>query len=71
MYNRLKSALSLLQLYLTGAVYSLDGADCLKDTMQTCVEIDNKVRVKYTYIYITVQMFVVSKTFLIRKDALN
>ncbi|XP_051748577.1 hydroxymethylbilane synthase a isoform X1 [Ctenopharyngodon idella] len=30
-------------LYLTGAVYSLDGADCLKDTMQTCVEIDNKV----------------------------
>ncbi len=38
------------QLYLTGAVYSLDGADCLKDTMQTVVEIDNKVRVKYTYI---------------------
>ncbi|KTF75681.1 hypothetical protein cypCar_00032987, partial [Cyprinus carpio] len=37
-------------LYLTGAVYSLDGADCLKDTMQTVVEIDNKVRVKYTYI---------------------
>ncbi|ROI27785.1 Porphobilinogen deaminase, partial [Anabarilius grahami] len=31
------------KLYLTGAVYSLDGADCLKDTMQTCVEIDNKV----------------------------
>uniref|UniRef100_A0A8C2KMT5 Porphobilinogen deaminase n=1 Tax=Cyprinus carpio TaxID=7962 RepID=A0A8C2KMT5_CYPCA len=31
-------------LYLTGAVYSLDGADCLKDTMQTVVEIDNKVR---------------------------
>uniref|UniRef100_A0A673L5W3 hydroxymethylbilane synthase n=1 Tax=Sinocyclocheilus rhinocerous TaxID=307959 RepID=A0A673L5W3_9TELE len=30
-------------LYLTGAVYSLDGADCLKDTMQTVVEIDNKV----------------------------
>lgn len=30
-------------LYLTGAVYSLDGADCLKDTMQTCVELDNKV----------------------------
>uniref|UniRef100_A0A673J8W5 hydroxymethylbilane synthase n=1 Tax=Sinocyclocheilus rhinocerous TaxID=307959 RepID=A0A673J8W5_9TELE len=30
-------------LYFTGAVYSLDGADCLKDTMQTVVEIDNKV----------------------------
>uniref|UniRef100_A0A671QTE5 Porphobilinogen deaminase n=1 Tax=Sinocyclocheilus anshuiensis TaxID=1608454 RepID=A0A671QTE5_9TELE len=27
-------------LYFTGAVYSLDGADCLKDTMQTVVEID-------------------------------
>ncbi len=39
------------QLYLTGAVYSLDGADCLKDTMQTDVEIDNKVRVKYTYMW--------------------
>lgn len=25
------------QLYLTGAVYSLDGSDCLKDTMQTNV----------------------------------
>ncbi|XP_043936879.1 porphobilinogen deaminase isoform X2 [Protopterus annectens] len=25
------------QLYLTGAVYSLDGSDCLKDTMQTSV----------------------------------
>uniref|UniRef100_A0A8B9HM09 hydroxymethylbilane synthase n=1 Tax=Astyanax mexicanus TaxID=7994 RepID=A0A8B9HM09_ASTMX len=30
-------------LYLTGAVYSLDGADCLKDTMQTNIELDNKV----------------------------
>lgn len=26
-----------LQLYLTGAVYSLDGSDSLKDTMQTSV----------------------------------
>uniref|UniRef100_A0A8B9HL05 hydroxymethylbilane synthase n=1 Tax=Astyanax mexicanus TaxID=7994 RepID=A0A8B9HL05_ASTMX len=26
-----------------GAVYSLDGADCLKDTMQTNIELDNKV----------------------------
>uniref|UniRef100_A0A8C5PHZ8 hydroxymethylbilane synthase n=1 Tax=Leptobrachium leishanense TaxID=445787 RepID=A0A8C5PHZ8_9ANUR len=25
------------QLYLTGAVYSLDGSDCLKETMQTCL----------------------------------
>ncbi|KAM4704132.1 porphobilinogen deaminase [Rhinophrynus dorsalis] len=25
------------QLYLTGAVYSLDGSDCLKETMQSCL----------------------------------
>ncbi|KAG8434561.1 hypothetical protein GDO86_012803 [Hymenochirus boettgeri] len=25
------------QLYLTGAVYSLDGSDCLKETMQSCI----------------------------------
>lgn len=30
-------------LYLTGAVCSLDGADCLKDTMKISVELDNKV----------------------------
>lgn len=27
----------LFQLYLTGAVYSLDGSDSLKETMQTSV----------------------------------
>ncbi|XP_057179754.1 hydroxymethylbilane synthase a isoform X2 [Triplophysa rosa] len=30
-------------LYLTGAVYSLDGSECLKNSMEICVEIDNKV----------------------------
>ncbi|KAI1893473.1 hypothetical protein AGOR_G00124090 [Albula goreensis] len=32
-----------LQLYLTGAVYSLDGSDSLKETMQTSVEPGNEV----------------------------
>lgn len=32
-----------LQLYLTGAVYSLDGSDGLKETMQTSVEPGNEV----------------------------
>uniref|UniRef100_A0A4W5P757 Porphobilinogen deaminase n=1 Tax=Hucho hucho TaxID=62062 RepID=A0A4W5P757_9TELE len=31
------------QLYLTGAVYSLDGSDSLKETMQTSIDSDNKV----------------------------
>ncbi|XP_041732937.1 porphobilinogen deaminase-like [Coregonus clupeaformis] len=31
------------QLYLTGAVYSLDGSDSLKETMQTGIASDNKV----------------------------
>lgn len=30
------------QLYLTGAVYSLDGSECLKETMQTCVVFPNE-----------------------------
>uniref|UniRef100_A0A7N8WTF1 Porphobilinogen deaminase n=1 Tax=Mastacembelus armatus TaxID=205130 RepID=A0A7N8WTF1_9TELE len=30
------------QLYLTGAVYSLDGSESLKDTMQTSITADNK-----------------------------
>lgn len=33
----------LLQLYLTGAVYSLDGSDSLKDTMQTSITAAEKV----------------------------
>lgn len=32
-----------LQLYLTGAVYSLDGSDSLKDTMQTNIAAADKV----------------------------
>uniref|UniRef100_A0A673C3G9 hydroxymethylbilane synthase n=1 Tax=Sphaeramia orbicularis TaxID=375764 RepID=A0A673C3G9_9TELE len=33
------------QLYLTGAVYSLDGSDSLKDTMQTSIaEVDDRVQ---------------------------
>ncbi|XP_064157287.1 porphobilinogen deaminase-like isoform X1 [Anguilla rostrata] len=32
-----------LQLYLTGAVYSLDGSDSLKETMQTSIEPGNEV----------------------------
>lgn len=32
-----------LQLYLTGAVYSLDGSDSLKDTMQTSITAAEKV----------------------------
>lgn len=32
-----------LQLYLTGAVYSLDGSDSLKETMQTSVAAAEKV----------------------------
>ncbi|XP_036392352.1 porphobilinogen deaminase-like [Megalops cyprinoides] len=31
------------QLYLTGAVYSLDGSESLKETMQTSIEQDNQV----------------------------
>ncbi|XP_017315571.1 hydroxymethylbilane synthase a isoform X3 [Ictalurus punctatus] len=38
-YTEMKNSV----LYLTGAVYSLDGADCLKDTMQTNIELDNMV----------------------------
>jgi hypothetical protein len=34
----------LPKLYLTGAVYSLDGSDSLKETMQTNIASDNKVR---------------------------
>ncbi|XP_018428198.1 PREDICTED: porphobilinogen deaminase [Nanorana parkeri] len=30
------------QLYLTGAVYSLDGSECLKETMQRCVVFQNE-----------------------------
>lgn len=30
------------QLYMTGAVYSLDGSDCLKETMQTSITADNQ-----------------------------
>ncbi|XP_075047099.1 porphobilinogen deaminase isoform X2 [Mixophyes fleayi] len=30
------------QLYLTGAVYSLDGSDCLKETMQSCIVFPNE-----------------------------
>lgn len=33
------------QLYLTGAVYSLDGSDSLKDTMQTSIVLDNQVNI--------------------------
>lgn len=33
----------LLQLYLTGAVFSLDGSDSLKETMQTSIAADGKV----------------------------
>uniref|UniRef100_A0A3B4DUX0 hydroxymethylbilane synthase n=1 Tax=Pygocentrus nattereri TaxID=42514 RepID=A0A3B4DUX0_PYGNA len=38
-YTEMKNSV----LYLTGAVYSLDGSDCLKETMQTNIELDNKV----------------------------
>lgn len=33
----------VLQVYLTGAVYSLDGSDSLKETMQTSISSDNQV----------------------------
>uniref|UniRef100_A0A3B4WAC6 hydroxymethylbilane synthase n=1 Tax=Seriola lalandi dorsalis TaxID=1841481 RepID=A0A3B4WAC6_SERLL len=32
------------QLYLTGAVYSLDGSDSLKETMQTSIQVDEPVQ---------------------------
>uniref|UniRef100_A0A8C7QZH8 hydroxymethylbilane synthase n=1 Tax=Oncorhynchus mykiss TaxID=8022 RepID=A0A8C7QZH8_ONCMY len=32
------------QLYLTGAVYSLDGSDSLKETMQTSIRVDERVQ---------------------------
>uniref|UniRef100_A0A3P8RZ73 hydroxymethylbilane synthase n=1 Tax=Amphiprion percula TaxID=161767 RepID=A0A3P8RZ73_AMPPE len=32
------------QLYLTGAVYSLDGSDSLKETMQTSITVDERVQ---------------------------
>ncbi|XP_076867951.1 hydroxymethylbilane synthase a isoform X1 [Brachyhypopomus gauderio] len=38
-YTQVKNSV----LYLTGAVYSLDGVDCLKDTMQTNVNLNDKV----------------------------
>ncbi|XP_026859413.2 porphobilinogen deaminase-like isoform X2 [Electrophorus electricus] len=34
------------QLYLTGAVYSLDGSDSLKETMQTSIDSDNQEQEK-------------------------
>lgn len=34
----------LFKLYLTGAVYSLDGSDSLKETMQTSVNYSQQVR---------------------------
>lgn len=36
-----------LQLYLTGAVYSLDGSDSLKDTMQTSITAAEKVTAEF------------------------
>uniref|UniRef100_A0AAR2KAM4 Porphobilinogen deaminase n=1 Tax=Pygocentrus nattereri TaxID=42514 RepID=A0AAR2KAM4_PYGNA len=33
------------QLYLTGAVYSLDGSDSLKETMQTSIALDSQVSI--------------------------
>lgn len=33
----------VLQLYLTGAVYSLDGSDSLKETMQTSIAATDEV----------------------------
>lgn len=33
----------VVQVYLTGAVYSLDGSDSLKETMQTSISSDNQV----------------------------
>uniref|UniRef100_A0A9J7ZQY7 hydroxymethylbilane synthase n=1 Tax=Cyprinus carpio carpio TaxID=630221 RepID=A0A9J7ZQY7_CYPCA len=38
-YTEIKNS----QLYLTGAVYSLDGSDSLKETMQTSISSDNQV----------------------------
>ena len=37
-----------LQLYLTGAVYSLDGSDSLKETMQTNIDAADKVTAECT-----------------------
>lgn len=34
----------LLQLYLTGAVYSLDGSNSLKETMQVSIAVGTQVR---------------------------
>lgn len=36
------------QLYLTGAVYSLDGSDSLKETMQTSIAATDKVTAECT-----------------------
>lgn len=38
----------LFQLYLTGAVYSLDGSDSLKETMQTSIAAADKVTAGFT-----------------------
>lgn len=46
---KLKGNLIFLQLYLTGAVYSLDGSDSLKETMQASISATNKVTAKWTY----------------------
>ncbi len=38
------------QLYLTGAVYSLDGSDSLKETMQTSIAAADKVTAECTVV---------------------
>lgn len=45
---KLKGNMIFLQLYLTGAVYSLDGSDSLKETMQASISATNKVTAKWT-----------------------
>ena len=42
----------LWQLYLTGAVYSLDGSDSLKETMQASIVPDNEV----SYLHLDVHL---------------
>uniref|UniRef100_A0A8B9K9N2 hydroxymethylbilane synthase n=1 Tax=Astyanax mexicanus TaxID=7994 RepID=A0A8B9K9N2_ASTMX len=50
----------LKYLYLTGAVYSLDGSDSLKDTMQTTVSSDNQVHFSSLFLRVGVTALKVS-----------
>lgn len=44
-------------MYLTGAVYSLDGSDSLKETMQTSIESEDQVSISPNISFPTLSLF--------------